>query len=42
MLLVLMGRADERAKLEAVIKAYKTQFHQQSVLLVEHSDCASY
>jgi hypothetical protein len=42
MLLVLMGRADERAKLEAVITAYKTRFHQQSVLLVEHSDCASY
>ena len=42
MLLVLAGRADEGARLAAVIKAYKTRFHQQSVLLVEHSDCVSF
>jgi broad specificity phosphatase PhoE len=42
MLIVLTGRHDERARLAAVIGAYKTRFHQQSVLLVEHSDCASF
>ncbi len=42
MLIVLTGRHDERARLAAVIGAYKTRFHQLSVLLVEHSDCASF
>jgi len=42
MLIVLTGRHDERARLAAVIGAYKTRFHQKSVLLVEHGDCASF
>ncbi len=42
MLIVLTGRHDERARLAAVIGAYKTRFHQLSVLLAEHSDCVSF
>jgi hypothetical protein len=42
MLIVLAGRAGERARLAAVIAAYKARFHQRSVLLAEHRDCASY
>ncbi len=39
MLIELTGAGDERARLDAVIEAYKTRYHQKSVLLVEHSDC---
>jgi len=42
LLLVLSGRSAERAKLRALIDAYKSRFHQLSVLLVEHRDCAEY
>ena len=39
MLIELTGAGDERARLDAVIEAYKTRYHQKSVLLVEHGDC---
>ena len=39
MLIELTGAGDERAKLAGVIEAYKTRYHQKSVLLVEHGDC---
>jgi hypothetical protein len=42
MLIVLGGRSGERAHLASVIEAYKTRFHQHSVLLTEHRDCASF
>ena len=42
LLLVLSGRRDERARLAALIDAYKSRFHQLSVLLVEHGDCARF
>jgi hypothetical protein len=42
MLIVLAGRPGERARLKAVIEAYKGRFHQRSVLLAEHRDCASF
>lgn len=42
MLIVLEGRAGERARLAAVIGAYKARFHQRSVLLVERRECASF
>ena len=42
LLLILSGRHDERAKLKALMDAYKTKYHQLSVGLVEHADCASF
>jgi hypothetical protein len=42
MLIVLGGRRGEGARLARVIAAYKVRFHQQSVLLTEHRDCASF
>ncbi|HEY2482736.1 MAG TPA: DUF3574 domain-containing protein [Caulobacteraceae bacterium] len=39
MLIELTGANDERARLDGVIDAYKTRYHQKSVLLVEHGDC---
>jgi hypothetical protein len=42
LLLILSGRHDERAKLEALMKAYKDKYHQLSVGLVEHADCAAF
>jgi broad specificity phosphatase PhoE len=39
MLMELTGVGDERARLDGVIEAYKTRYHQKSVLLVEHADC---
>jgi hypothetical protein len=42
MLIVLTDRRDEKARLAAIIGAYKARFHQLSVLLVEHSDCVSF
>jgi hypothetical protein len=41
-LIILAGRPGDAAGLAAIRAAYKSQFHQQSVLLVEHSDCASF
>ena len=42
MLIELTGASDERAKLALVIEAYKTRYHQKSVLLVEHGDCVRF
>jgi hypothetical protein len=41
-MIVLPGRGDDRRKLDAVRDAYKTRFHQQSVLLMTHGDCVSF
>lgn len=40
--LVLSGRADEGAKLEAIRSAYRTRFHQDSVLQVETAICGGF
>ena len=40
--LILSGKPGERARLEAVRAAYKTQFKQMSVLLVEHRECVGF
>jgi broad specificity phosphatase PhoE len=39
MLIELTGANNERARLDGVIDAYKSRYHQKSVLLVEHGDC---
>ena len=41
-MLVLRGREDERAKLEAIREAYKRRYHQQSVLLMTSNACVSF
>jgi hypothetical protein len=41
-MIVLPGRSDDGKKLEAVRVAYKTKYHQQSVLLMTHGDCVSF
>jgi hypothetical protein len=40
--IVLPANADEEARLDAVVSAYKRQFHQQSVGVVIQSVCASF
>lgn len=40
--LILSGKPGERTRLEAVRAAYKTQFKQLSVLLVEHRECVGF
>ncbi len=40
--IVLPGSADDEARLDAVVSAYKRQFHQQSVGVVVQSACASF
>jgi hypothetical protein len=40
--IVLPGNADDEARLDAVVSAYKRQFHQQSVVVVVQSVCASF
>jgi hypothetical protein len=42
LLIVLAGKSGERARLAGMIEAYKTRFHQSSVLLVEHRDCVRF
>ena len=42
MLIVLGGSAGERARLAGLIGAYKARFHQRSVLITEHQECASF
>lgn len=42
LLLILSGRRDERPKLAALMKSYKDKYHQLSVGLVEHADCAAF
>jgi len=41
-LLVLGPKPGQQARITALIEAYKAQFHQQSVLRVEHRDCAAF
>lgn len=41
-MIVLPGRPDDGHKLEAVRAAYKTEYHQPSVLVMTHGDCVSY
>jgi hypothetical protein len=41
-MIVLPGRADDRRKLDEVRDAYKSRYHQQSVLLMTHGDCVSF
>ena len=40
--LILSGKPGERARLQAVRAAYKAQFKQMSVLLVEHRECVGF
>jgi Protein of unknown function (DUF3574) len=40
--IVLPGHADDQARLEAVVNAYKRQFRQQSVGVVVQSACVSF
>jgi hypothetical protein len=40
--IVLPGNVDDEARLDAVVSAYKRQFHQQSVVVVVQSVCASF
>jgi hypothetical protein len=42
MLIVLSGSAGERGRLAGLIGAYKDRFHQRSVLITEHGECASF
>ncbi len=42
LLLVLSGPVADQAKLEAIRTAYKSKFHQQSVMLVERVECAGF
>jgi hypothetical protein len=42
LLVVLTGAAGESDRLAAIAHAYETRFHQQSVLLVEQSACATF
>jgi Protein of unknown function (DUF3574) len=41
-MIVLPGDRDDERKLDAVREAYKSEFHQQSVLLMTHGDCVSF
>jgi hypothetical protein len=41
-MIVLPGRPDDHAKLNAVRDAYKARYHQQSVLLLTRGDCVSF
>jgi len=40
--IVLPGNADDTARLEAVVAAYKRQFHQDSVALIVRSACVAF
>ena len=40
--IVLPGRADDEAKLDAVVAAYKHAFHQQSVGIIVRSACVAF
>jgi hypothetical protein len=41
-MIVLPGRPDDGAQLEAIRTAYKTRFNQQTVLEMTHQDCVTY
>ena len=40
--IVLPGNADDEARLDAVVAAYKRAFHQQSVGVIVRSACVSF
>lgn len=40
--IVLPGNADDDARLDAVVSAYKRAFHQQSVGVIVHTACVSF
>jgi hypothetical protein len=40
--IVLPGQADDEARLDAIVAAYKRQFHQQSVGLILRDACVSF
>ena len=40
--IVLSGSGDDRARLEAVVAAYKREFHQSSVLVIVQTACVSF
>ncbi len=40
--IVLPGNADDQDRLDAIARAYKTRFHQQSVAIVVRSACVSF
>jgi hypothetical protein len=42
LLLIMTDRRGARAKLDALMGAYKSRYHQLSVGLVEHRDCAAF
>lgn len=41
-MIVLPGNADDQARLDAVVAAYKRQFRQQSVGVILHAACVSF
>ena len=40
--IVLPGNADDQARLDAVVSAYKRAFRQRSVIIIEHSACVAF
>ena len=40
--IVLPGNADDEARLDAVVTAYKHTFQQRSVIIIEHSACVAF
>jgi hypothetical protein len=40
--IVLPGNADDQARLDAVVTAYKQAFRQRSVIIIEHSACVAF
>ena len=41
-MIVLPGNADDQARLDAIVAAYKRQFHQQSVGVIVQPACAAF
>jgi hypothetical protein len=39
---VLPGAADDEARLDAIVTAYKRDFHQQSVAVIVRPGCVSF
>ncbi|WP_332641540.1 DUF3574 domain-containing protein [Brevundimonas sp.] len=42
LVIVLSGRSDERARLDAIREAYKRRFRQEAVMLVERAACIAF
>jgi hypothetical protein len=40
--IVLPGKADEDARLDAIVKAYEREFHQRSVVVIVRPACVSF